>query len=71
LNPLDHELLQGMRNCYLTCGEDFEGTVGMVARARGRDPEDVKKALARIAKDHGTDPEYRNLRASLPAEFPF
>lgn len=71
LNPVDLELLQGMCNCYSVCGEDFEGTVRMVAGARGRTRDDVKEALARLAREHGGEQEYMALRKRLPAEFLF
>jgi hypothetical protein len=60
-----------MCNCYSVCGEDFENTVRMVANARRRTPDDVKEALARVARAHGRDSDYRVLRKRLPADFPF
>jgi hypothetical protein len=71
LSPVDLELLQGMCNCYSVCGEDFENTVRMVAGSRGRTKEDVKGTLARLAKEHGKEREYLDLRRRLPEEFPF
>jgi hypothetical protein len=60
-----------MCNCYSVCGEDFENTVRMVARSRGRTSEDVKETLRRLAKEAATEGEYRALRSRLPAGFPF
>jgi hypothetical protein len=71
LTPQDRELLEGMCNCYSVCGEDFENTVRMVAGSRGRTPEDVKRALSRLAKEDWTEPDYQALRSRLPTEFPF
>jgi hypothetical protein len=71
MNPVDRELLQGMCNCYLVCGEDFEETVRMVAGSRDRTEADVKETLLRLASDSGTDKEYQELRRRLPVDFPF
>lgn len=71
MTPREHELLQGMCNCYSVCGEDFESTVGMVAGARGRTPEDVKGTLRKLARENSADQEYREMRSRLPADFPF
>jgi hypothetical protein len=71
VDPREKELLTGMGNCYAACGEGFERTVEMVADSRNRTPEDVKQTLARIREKYGNDPEYRQLRARLPASFPF
>jgi hypothetical protein len=71
MSPKDRELLEGMCNCYSVCGEDFEGTVRMVAGARDRTAVDVKETLSRLAMENGTEDEYRSLRGRLPAEFPF
>lgn len=60
-----------MRNCYSVCGQDFEGTVEMVAHARNRTPEDVKGTLSRMAIAYAGEEDYRSLRESLPADFPF
>ena len=60
-----------MCNCYSACGDDFEGTVRMVAGARGRTTEDVKETLLRLAKETAGEQEYQTLRSRLPAEFPF
>lgn len=71
MDPRERELLTGMGNCYEACGEDFEGTVGMVADSRHRTPEDVKQTLAGMAKRYGADPDYQKLRGRLPPSFPF
>jgi hypothetical protein len=71
LTPKERELLQGMGNCYASCGDDFENTVGMVASARGRTSSDVKETLANMAKNYASDKDYVTLRSRLPAEFPF
>lgn len=71
MTPRDKELLEGMCNCYAVCGEDFEGTVAMVAGSRGRATGDVKETLQRIARENGNEREYRELRDRLPAGFPF
>ena len=71
MSPRDRELLTGMGNCFAACGANFEETVGMVARARDRDPEEVRTTLARIRREYGTEPEYVALRGRLPAGFPF
>jgi len=70
MDSAEEELLTGMGNCYAACGEDFEGTVRMVAGARGRTVPDVKATLARLRDAHGSDPEYQRLRRRLPADFP-
>jgi hypothetical protein len=70
VDPQDRELLTGMGNCFEACGEDFDGTVGMVASARHRTPDSVREALARLRATHLHDPEYQGLRARLPPEFP-
>ncbi len=70
MTPREHELLNGMGNCYATCGEDFQHTMRMVAHARGRTVEDVKATLAEMKAKYNADPEYVNLRKRLPAEFP-
>jgi hypothetical protein len=59
-----------MGNCYEACGEDFEGTVEMVARSRRRTPEDVKQTLAGMRDRYRGDPEYQELRRRLPPTFP-
>ncbi len=70
MHPRDKELMTGMGNCYEACRADFEGTVGMVARARDRTPEDVRATLERLRREEGGNPEYRALRERLPADFP-
>jgi hypothetical protein len=70
MNPRERELLTGMGNCFAACGEDFEGTVGMVADARHLTPEDVKRTLAHMKAEYGRDPEYLALRGRLPDAFP-
>jgi hypothetical protein len=67
----ERELLTGMGNCYEACGEGFEATVGMVADSRHRTREDVKDSLANMAGRYRDDPDYRTLRARVPASFPF
>ena len=69
--PEEQELLEGMCNCFSACGADFEGTVRMVAGARGRTEDDVKETLMALARSYSGDREYRSLRDRLPAEFPF
>jgi hypothetical protein len=71
LTPKERELLQGMCNCYASCGDDFENTVGMVASARDRTQLDVKESLVTMAKNYASDKDYLTLRGRLPAEFPF
>lgn len=70
MDARERELLTGMGNCFAACGADFEGTVGMVADARGRTVEDVKGTLARMRTQYGGDPDYRGLRERLPESFP-
>jgi hypothetical protein len=70
VNPRERELLTGMGNCFAACGEDFEGTVGMVADSRHLTPEEVKQTLARMKVEYGRDPEYLALRGRLPKTFP-
>ena len=70
MTPRERELLNGMCNCYATCGEDFENTVGMVAHARGRTSDDVIASLTEMKGRYHADPEYVRLRKKLPAEFP-
>ncbi len=60
-----------MGNCYEVCGDDFEGTVRMVAGSRGLSREEVKERLARIRQEFGDTMEYQALRARLPKDFPF
>ena len=71
MDPVDEELLTGMGNCFAACGEGFEGTVRMVAHARGRRPDEVTERLRRLREESGADPTFRRLRARLPEEFPF
>ncbi|MCI4365042.1 MAG: hypothetical protein L3K10_03135 [Thermoplasmata archaeon] len=70
MDPRERELLTGMGNCFAACGEDFEGTVGMVADTRRRTTEDVKATLARMRAQYGSDPDYQALRHRLPPSFP-
>ena len=70
MTPRERELLTGMGNCFTACGEDFEGTVGMVANARHLSPEEVKRVLAYMKAEYGRDPEYVSLRGRVPASFP-
>jgi hypothetical protein len=70
VNPRERELLTGMGNCFAACGEDFEGTVGMVADARHLTAEEVKRTLGRMKAECGRDPEYLALRGRLPESFP-
>jgi hypothetical protein len=59
-----------MGNCFEACGEDFEGTVEMVAHSRRRTPEDVKQTLVGMRDRYRGDPEYQELRRRLPPTFP-
>lgn len=68
MTPKEHELLQGMVNCYHACHADFEDTVSMVGSGRGLSAEEVKEILARIREAGGA--EYRELRSRLPDDFP-
>ena len=70
MEPREKELLTGMGNCYAACGEDFDGTVRMVAGARHRSVEEVRATLDRMRASYSADPEYRALRDRLPASFP-
>lgn len=70
VNPRERELLTGMGNCYEACHEDFDGTIGMVSDSRHRTREDVIEALRRMKQAYGADPDYRQLRARIPTEFP-
>ena len=63
-------MLTGMGNCYEACGEDFDGTVEMVANSRHRKIEEVKATLARMRDMYHEDPEYATLRRRLPTDFP-
>ena len=67
----ERELLTGMGNCYEACGADYEGTVGMVADSRRRDPGEVKATLRRMREMYGANSEYQALRRRLPETFPF
>jgi hypothetical protein len=71
VDPKERELLTGMGNCYEACGEDFEGTVEMVANSRHRTTEDVRATLAAMAQKYGNDSDYQRLRRRLPPTFPF
>lgn len=70
MTPREEELLRGMGNCYTACGEDFEHTVGMVARARDLTPEYVKSVLRELRQRNTADPQYKRLRSRLPPDFP-
>jgi len=70
MDAAEQELLTGMGNCYEACGEDFEGTVRMVAGARHRQVVEVKATLERMRTAYGKMPEYQRLRQRLPHEFP-
>jgi hypothetical protein len=70
VDPRERELLTGMGNCFEACGEDFEGTIEMVAHARHRTTEDVKGTLRGMRERYRDDPEYRTLRDRLPTDFP-
>lgn len=70
MTPTQRELLQGMSNCYTACGDDFENTVWMVARARELTADDVKRMLAEMKEKYSNDPEYLDLRKNLPSDFP-
>lgn len=70
MNARERELLTGMGNCYEACGEDFEGTVRMVASSRHRTIDDVKTELGRMREAYGQDAEYVTLRERLPRSFP-
>jgi hypothetical protein len=70
VNPRERELLTGMGNCFAACGEDFEGTVGMVADARHLTPEEVRQALMHMKAQYGQDEDYQALRRRLPIHFP-
>lgn len=69
VDPKLEDVIRGMVNCYRTCGENFENTVGMVARNRGLTPNQVKQMLKMI-KDEFPD-VYQRYRVKLPADFPF
>ena len=70
MTPRERELLQGMGNCFAACGEDFEGTTRMVASARGREQEEVIQTLEMMRRNYENDPDYKELRARLPEDFP-
>ncbi len=70
MTPREHELLQGMGNCYAACHASFEETVDMVGGSRGLSSEEVKSILALIREKYGQDAEYRTLRTRLPDDFP-
>jgi hypothetical protein len=67
----EKELLQGMRNCYDVCGEDYDRTVEMVSSARDRDPSEVEKTLVSLRKKYGHTKEYQKIRNQIPEDFPF
>lgn len=60
-----------MGNCFEACGADFEGTIEMVAGARRLTKDEVIRMLERVRATDGATAEYRDLRARLPAPFPF
>lgn len=68
--PREHELLRGMCDCYAACGEDFEHTVAMVARARDLTPEFVEATLHAMKNRYSSDQDYKELRSRLPSDFP-
>jgi len=70
MTPREHELLQGMGNCFAACGEGFDGTTRMVASARGLGKEEVVKTLRMMREKYQDDPDYKKLRARLPEAFP-
>ncbi|MCL5404457.1 MAG: hypothetical protein M1125_01280 [Candidatus Marsarchaeota archaeon] len=70
MDERENELMHGMVNCYNTCHEDFEGTVHMVARARGLSEKEAKAILEKIREEYGTTGEYKSLRSKLPKDFP-
>lgn len=70
MTPRERELLQGIGNCYHACEEDFENTVYMVARSRGRTEKDVKETLREMREKYSEDPQYVELRNRLPSDFP-
>ena len=70
MTPRERELLTGMGNCFEACHEDFEGTIGMVAGARRISRDEVIERLRRLRSEEALDPEYRQLRARFPDEFP-
>ena len=70
MNARERELLTGMGNCFDACGEDFEGTVGMVASSRKLTPESVKFLLAEMQERYHDHPDYQTLRRRLPDSFP-
>ena len=42
----------------------------MVSNVLGMSAEELMEVLLRIRRDHGDDPEYREARSHLPAEWP-
>jgi hypothetical protein len=70
VDPRERELLTGMGNCFAACGDDFDGTVGMVADSRRRTREDVLQTLASMRARYSGDADYQVLRARLPGSFP-
>ncbi|MCI4335679.1 MAG: hypothetical protein L3K17_00570 [Thermoplasmata archaeon] len=71
MTPRERELLTGMGNCFEACHSDFEGTIEMVGGYRKLTAAQVREFLLDLRTRHGDDPEYRQLRERLPAEFPF
>jgi hypothetical protein len=71
VDPKGRELLTGMGNCFEACHDEFEGTVEMVANARGLSPEEVLARLSLLKSRDGQDPDYLRLRRRLPESFPF
>jgi hypothetical protein len=70
MNSRERELLEGMGNCYATCGEDFHETTRMVASARGLAQSQVLAMLKEMREKYSDDEEYKKLRQRLPNEFP-
>jgi hypothetical protein len=71
MTPREKELLTGMCNCYAACGDSYENTLWMVARARGLSPENLKSTLVEVSKRNSSDEDYLMLRRRLPSDFPF
>lgn len=70
MDARERELLTGMGNCFEACHASFEETLEMVAGNRHRTPDDVAATLRSIRARYGANPEYVQLRARFPAEFP-
>lgn len=71
MTPRERELLQGMGNCYAACHGTFDETVAMVAGSRGRSVSDVRATLTDLRTRCGLEPEFLELRARVPLEFPY